>query len=121
MLTLSALANFSTTVMDTFLSPFSILVIYVLSKSAENASDSCEKPFSNLRRFKFLPNFFLISMLQNYDYDDICTTDYCQHYLLFFNYILLYQNTILPAKKHPYFIKQRCFSINQKNYLFILI
>ena len=79
MSTLRAAANFSTTVIDTFLEPFSILGMYDLSKSAANASDSCEIPLSNRSRLRFLPNFTLMSILQKSNNVDSRTMDYCQH------------------------------------------
>ena len=60
--TLSAFAIFSMTVIETFLSPFSMLGMYVLSRSAWFASASCVNPFSSRNFLTWLPNFFFISM-----------------------------------------------------------
>jgi hypothetical protein len=66
MSTLKASAIFCITVMETFLSPFSMPGMYVRSKSAVNASFSCDQPLSVLSNLTLLPNFFLISISKGY-------------------------------------------------------
>ena len=73
------MASFSAITIDTFLSPFSMLGMYVLSMSAFRASFSCDNPFSNRRRFKLLPNFCLMSIVQKSLFVESCTTDNHQH------------------------------------------
>ena len=77
------MASFSAITIDTFLSPFSMLGMYVLSISAINASFSCDRPFSNRRRFKLLPNFCLMSIAQKSLFVENCTTDNRQLFVLF--------------------------------------
>ena len=73
------MASFSAITIDTFLSPFSMLGMYVLSMSAFRASFSCDNPFSNRRRFKLLPNFCLMSIAQKSLFVESCTTVNRQH------------------------------------------